>query len=65
QIQQKSDQMNNLNCNSGGCGGHVSECQSLGDQIKQLCNQDNALMQQIAAACSAFSGGQSSQRNCN
>ena len=65
EIQSLSDQLNQMDCNGGGCSsGKYKRCRAVGDQMKVKCGEYNRIAQQKAAACPLMNG-QFSPMDCN
>ena len=56
EIQALSDQLNDMDCGGGDCGGNASKCKKVGDQIEEKCREYNAIQQQHASACPLMNG---------
>jgi hypothetical protein len=57
EIQALSNQLNNMNCASGGCSkSKYKACMAVGDQMRVKCNEYNSVASQKAAACPLMEG---------
>lgn len=57
EIQNLSNQLNNMNCASGGCSkSKYKACMAVGNQMRGKCHEYNAIAAQKAAACPLMEG---------
>lgn len=57
EIQNLSNQLNNMNCASGGCSkSKYKACMAVGDQMRGKCHEYNSIAAQKAAACPLMEG---------
>lgn len=65
QIGALSDQLNSMNCGSGGCSkSKYQACMAVGNQMKGVCREYNSVAAQKAAACPLMEGKYSAM-DCN